>query len=65
MVDPKYVLPPFKIEPDIRNDPVDVDLIVLCCDCTSVVPGVTLPVIVNAEPVVIKIPLANVAPEDV
>ena len=30
MVEPKYVLPPFKTEPRIRNDPVDVDLIVRC-----------------------------------
>ena len=50
MVDPKYVLPALKIDPDIRNDPVDVDLIVLCCGCVSVVPGVILPVIVNEAP---------------
>lgn len=64
MVDPKYVLPPFKIEPDIRNDPVDVDLIVRCWGWVSVVPGVILPVIVNEEPVVINIAFAYV-PEDV
>ena len=30
IVEPKYVLPPFKTEPKIRNDPVDDDLIVRC-----------------------------------